>query len=322
MPEISDSATAGAATSQQSVAFLGLGRMGGPMAGRLVAAGYRVYGYDPSEQARDRAAADGCMVLDSPIEAYERASTLITMLPDERSVSSLAFDSGGLLERWRAGTLWIEMTSSLPSVTRSVAAAVTQAGGELLDAPVSGGVRGAKAGQLTIMVGGEPQTLTRARPFLAPLGARIVHLGEQPGAGDVVKCLNNMLSAVNLTAAYEAIAIAIKEGVDLRLLVDAVEGSTGASNAMTVKVGQFVLNGRHDTGFTIDQYLKDLRIAMAVAAEDAVSPALAETTRELWAGLAGEGYGRRDHTEVVPLLLARLGLRVPAQSPPEEDARA
>lgn len=297
------------------VAFFGLGRMGVPMAARLVQAGFEVRIFDPSEAARGRAAEVGCVVTDGVAAAMEEAATVITMLPDERAVEGLAEGEGGLLREWPADALWIEMTSSMPAVTRRIAAAVGRLGGRFVDAPVSGGVRGAEAGTLTVMAAGESGALAAAEPFLEPISARVVFAGEQPGAGDCVKSLNNMLSAINLTAASEAIAIALREGVDPGLLVDAVGTSTGASNAMEVKVGKFALENRYDSGFTIDQYLKDLRIALTMAEADELSPALAGATREIWQRLADEEAdgGSLDHTAVVPLLLGRSGLELPGR---------
>lgn len=292
------------------VAFLGLGRMGTPMAARLRAAGFTVRAYDPSPAARERAASLGCALSASAAEAVAGADVVVTMLPDERAVRELAFGDGGIAAGWPAGRLWIEMTSSLPAVTREVAAVVVSAGGGFVDAPVSGGVAGAEAGTLTVMAAGEEAAIARARPVLDAVAARIVHLGDRPGAGDVAKSLNNMLSAVHLTAATEAAAIALREGVDLRLLVDAVSTSTGASHAVTVKLGQVVLEGR-ETGFTIDQYLKDLRIALAIGEADGVRPRLAADVRERWQALADAGEGGRDHVAVVALLLASAGLSLP-----------
>lgn len=294
------------------VAFLGLGRMGTPMAGRLVEAGYAVGAFDLSPEARERAAAAGCRIAADVADAVAGAAVVITMLPDERAVEGLAHGEGGLLAAWEGDRLWIEMTSSMPAVTRAVAAAVAERGGRFLDAPVSGGVRGAEAGTLTVMAAGAEDALAEARPLLDHLSARVVYMGENPGAGDVAKSVNNMLSAVNLTAATEALSIAIKEGVDLRLLVDAIGTSTGASNAMQVKVGEFALKDRYDTGFTIGQYLKDLRIALTMAGDDDLTPALATVTRRLWERLAEEEGPAADHTEVVPMLLRRAGLDLPA----------
>lgn len=293
------------------IAFLGLGRMGNPMAGRLVEAGFAVLGHDPSPQARERAATLGCVIAASAAEAVASAAVVITMLPDENAVRELAYGEDGVLGHFPPGALWIEMTSSMPAVTRQLAGDVEAAGGSLVDAPVSGGVRGARAGQLTVMAAGAESALDAARPLLEPLSNRIVFVGDRPGAGDVVKSLNNMLSAVNLTAAQEALAIALREGVDPRLLVDAVGTSTGASNAMEVKVGQFALAGRFDTGFTLGQYLKDLRIALTMADSEGLAPALATKTRQIWSQLGEQEGLDKDHTEVVPLLLARAGLELP-----------
>lgn len=311
LPESEGARSRSGAPGTEVVAFLGLGRMGTPMAGRLVEAGYTVSAFDLSAEARKRAAAVGCQIATDVAGAVVGAATVITMLPDERAVEGLAHGDGGLLDAWEGDRLWIEMTSSMPAVTRAIAAEVVERGGRFLDAPVSGGVRGAEAGTLTVMAAGVEDALAEARPILEPLSSRVVYLGERPGAGDVAKSVNNMLSAVNLTAAGEALAIAIKEGVDLRLLVDAIGTSTGASDAMKVKVGEFALKDRYDTGFTIGQYLKDLRIALTMAEDDELSPALAATTRKLWEGLAETEGVAHDHTEVVPMLLRRQGLELP-----------
>lgn len=320
MPESDGAVSRSGAPGAKVVAFLGLGRMGTPMAGRLVEAGYTVSAFDLSAEARERAAAVGCRIATDLAGAVADAPVVITMLPDEHAVEGLAHGGDGLLAAWEGDGLWIEMTSSMPAVTRAVAAAVAARGGRFLDAPVSGGVRGAEAGTLTVMAAGAEEALAEAGPILAPLSGRVVYLGERPGAGDVAKSVNNMLSAVNLTAATEALAIAIKEGVDLRLLVDAIGTSTGASNALKVKVGDFALADRYDTGFTIAQYLKDLRIALTMAGDDELSPALAMITRKLWEGLAEEEGGAHDHTEVVPMLLRRAGLELPTNAAPARPA--
>ena len=296
------------------VAFIGLGRMGVPMAGQLVAAGFPVVAYDISEDARERAAQRGCIPESSVAAAVDGADVIVTMLPDERAIESLAFGEAGLVGMCQPGQIWIDMTSSLPAVTSRLAEAVRGAGADLVDAPVSGGVRGAEAGTLTIMVAGEAPALERVTPLLEAMGSRIVSVGEKAGAADLVKSLNNMLSAINLTAACEALSIALREGVDVRRLVDAVGTSTGASNALEVKVGAFALEGRFDSGFTIGQMLKDLRIALTTAGDGEVPADLAELTRDKWQRFAANGEQAADHVEVVRLILHDAGLTLPGPS--------
>jgi 3-hydroxyisobutyrate dehydrogenase-like beta-hydroxyacid dehydrogenase len=148
----------------------------------------------------------------------------------------------------------------------------------------------------------------RARPLLETLGSTLVHVGDRPGDGDTAKTLNNMLSATNLAAAAEALAIALREGLDPERLVDCVNGGTGASHAMREKVGGQVLSGRFDSRFTLGQYLKDLGIAHALAAEHRVPAPVNAAAQALWTSHAARGAADEDHTRLVALLLADAGV--------------
>jgi 3-hydroxyisobutyrate dehydrogenase len=285
------------------------------MAGRLLAAGYPVCAFDLDAAAVTAVADQGAVAATSPRAAAADADVAITMLPDGPAVHEVAFGADGLIDGWAPGRLWIEMSSSLPDTTRTVARAVEDRAGVLLDAPVSGGVRGAKGGTLTIMTAGPPAALERARPLLEHFGSTLVEVGEEPGLGDLAKTLNNLLSAINLTAAAEAVTLARRGGLDIGKLVEAVAASSGASHAMSVKVGQFSAQGRFDAGFTIQQYLKDLGIALHdVDGDDERSFPLSLRSRDLWQELADDGHGTDDHTRVVPLLEAERAAGAPTPS--------
>jgi 3-hydroxyisobutyrate dehydrogenase-like beta-hydroxyacid dehydrogenase len=232
------------------------------------------------------------------------------MLPDPAVVERAARGPDGLLAGLGDGALWLEMSSSSPATTKALAAAAAGRGAALLDAPVSGGVTGADAGTLTIMLGGPVGLVDRARPLLEELGSTLVHVGDAPGDGDAAKTINNMLSATNLAAAAEALAMGIRAGLDPGRLVDCVNGGTGASHAMRNKVGGQVLTGRFGSRFTLGQYLKDLGIARRLADDHGVPAPVNGAAHAVWAEQAARGHADDDHTRLVALLLADAGIEL------------
>ena len=294
------------------IAVIGCGRMGLPMARRLLDAGHEVVAYDVSEAARDAAARAGATVATSAGEAAGAAATLITMLPDPPAVEAVADELLGGLNQ---GALWLEMTSSSPDVTARLAVAAAERGAELLDAPVSGGVAGAEAGRLTIMLGGPASVVERARPLLELLGATLVHVGDRPGDGDAAKTINNMLSATNLAAVSEALAIGLRAGLDPERLLDCVNGGTGASDASRTKVAGHVLTGRFGSGFTIAQYVKDLRIAAALALAHEIPAPVNDAARAVWVEQVTRGAGDEDHTRMTDHIVRDAGIAPPWPHP-------
>jgi 3-hydroxyisobutyrate dehydrogenase len=292
------------------IGFIGCGRMGLPMARRLLAMGSSVHAFDVAPAALEAVTTAGAVRTASPAEAAREATIVITMLPDPPAVEGAAHGEDGVLAGLRPGALWIEMSSSTPATTRALAGAARERGAELLDAPVSGGVAGAEAGTLTIMAGGEEALLDRARPLLDELGAEIVHVGDRPGDGDAAKTINNMLSATNLAAAAEALSLGVRAGLDPERLMSCVNGGTGASNASQNKVAGHVLTGRFASRFTIGQYLKDLRIALGLAADHDVPAPVNSTACSVWTSHAARGAAGDDHTRLVDLVLRDAGLEM------------
>jgi len=292
------------------IGFIGCGRMGLPMARRLLAMGSSVHAFDVAPAALEAVTTAGAVRTASAAEAAREATIVITMLPDPPAVDGAAHGEDGVLAGLRPGALWIEMSSSTPATTRALAGAARERGAELLDAPVSGGVAGAEAGTLTIMAGGEEALLDRARPLLDELGAEIVHVGDRPGDGDAAKTINNMLSATNLAAAAEALSLGVRAGLDPERLMSCVNGGTGASNASQNKVAGHVLTGRFASRFTIGQYLKDLRIALGLAADHDVPAPVNSTACSVWTSHAARGAAGDDHTRLVDLVLRDAGLEM------------
>src|SRR3954465_5288779 len=299
---------AGGLRAAGPVGFVGCGRMGGPMARRLVAAGAAVRAYDVDERALRAVVDAGGTAGASPRDAVSGAPVVVTMLPDPPVVERAARGPEGLLAGLGDGALWLEMASSRPATTRALAEAAAERGAALLDAPVSGGVAGAEAGTLTIMLGGPAALVERAGPLLAELGASLVHVGDRPGDGDAAKTINNMLSATNLAAAAEALAMGMRAGLDPTRLVECVNGGTGASNAMEKKVGGQVLTGKFASRFTLGQYLKDLGIAQGLADDHRVPTPVNGAARAVWTAQAARGAAEEDHTRLVALLLGDAGI--------------
>jgi 3-hydroxyisobutyrate dehydrogenase len=277
----------------RAVGFVGLGRMGEPMVRRLAAAGVAVRGHD----AVPRPALAGAVTLvDEAAEIAEGVPVVILMLPDSDAVDAVVHGAG-LLDALAPGTVLVDMGSSEPLRTRSLADEVAARGATLVDAPVSGGVAGATAGTMTIMVGGRDDAVAALTPLLAVLG-RVRHVGPV-GAGHALKALNNLMSAAHLLASSEAVLAGQRFGLDPAVMLDAVNGSSGRSGSTENKWPNFVLPGTYDSGFALTLMLKDIRIALGLAEATGAPSEHATRTVELWAEAAAALGPDADHTEIV-----------------------
>lgn len=286
------------------VAFVGLGMMGLPMASRLVAAGFDVRGSDLSEKARAAFAANGGTACAGAREAADGASILITMLPDDRVVREALLGPDGAIQTLGAGALVVDMSSSAPVATQKLAGELSLKNVSLIDAPVSGGVRRALDGTLSIMVGGDEGAIDRALPLLEAMGKSIFSTGPI-GSGHAVKALNNYVSAAGLAAACEAAIIAEKFGIDPNVLVDVLNVSTGRNNSTEVKMKPFILSGSFASAFSMQLMAKDLRTAADLAGQIGIDASGARDAAELWTQ-ASQALGKSaDHTEIYRFLAAR-----------------
>jgi len=277
------------------VAFIGLGNMGTPMSARLIGAGFEVRAFDLAEEARARARAAGALDFESAAGAAESADVIILMLPNSAIVASVVEELLGA-NALAQGSILIDMSSSEPLATRDLAARLEGVGVGMVDAPVSGGVKGAVNGALTIMTGGSDELVARAASVLAPLGT-VRHAGAI-GAGHAVKALNNLLSATHLWVTSEAIEIGSRFGLSPAAMLDIFNGSSGRSGSTENKWPNFILPGTYDSGFGLRLMLKDMRIAIQLADGTGGPSRLGQAAVELWAR-AAEGLGpTADHTEV------------------------
>ena len=280
------------------VGFVGLGNMGIPMTRRLAAAGYQVRGFDTSAEARASFAAIGgeVTVADALTSVGDGASAVILMLPDSDVVEHVLL-TAGLLGRLAPGTTVIDMSSSDPARTRVLAATLAEAGVTLIDAPVSGGVAGARAGSLTVMVGGPAAAFAAFRPLLAAMGSRVVHAGDI-GAGHAVKALNNLLSAAHLLASSEALIAGRRFGLDPAVMLEIINGSSGRSWSTQNKWPAYVLTEKYDAGFSIRLMVKDIKLALAIEHATGVPSAASEAVVAAWEAALADSPPGADHTAI------------------------
>jgi len=245
-----------------SISFIGLGQMGAPMVRNLLRAGYRVHGFDLNPAvAQSFADEPGFHAEASPQQAALASHVLILMLPDSPIVDKLLWvDEGGLAAQLKAGDTILDMGSSDPVRSRDNAMKLTAMGIHFVDAPVSGGVKRAVDGSLSIMIGGEAAVVKRVFPIFQAMGKTLVHVGSA-GAGHAVKALNNYVSASGLIAVCEALVAAEKFGIDSHLVNQVFNASTGKNNTTEHKVENFMLSEKFNSGFALSLMRKDLQTA-------------------------------------------------------------
>ncbi|MDQ0144660.1 NAD(P)-dependent oxidoreductase [Pseudarthrobacter niigatensis] len=295
--------------SDAAVGFIGLGNMGRPMVTLLANAGMNVVVFDASESVRQAAASDGLTVATGTAEIAATCETVILMLPSSDIVDSVVktlCDEPG-----RLVSLIIDMSSSIPDRTVSLAKRCAGFGVAVVDAPVSGGVARAKTGDLTLMVGGAAADVERAHAFLPLLGSRIIHVGEV-GAGHAVKALNNLLSATHLLATNEAVLAARKFGVQPSVFLDVVNTSSGRSGSSELKLPNYVLPGTFNSGFSASLLEKDVRIAVDLEHALEMEAPISEAVAARWKDLNSRLEAGADHTAIIRPMEQDLGLEVRA----------
>ncbi|TVS87323.1 3-hydroxyisobutyrate dehydrogenase [Mycobacterium helveticum] len=293
-------------TIVSTVAFLGLGHMGGPMSANLVAAGHAVRGFDPVPAAATAAASNGVTVFDDATDAVAGADVVITMLPNGEVVKRCYAE---VLPAARAGALFIDSSTISVDDARQVHALAQSRGIAQLDAPVSGGVKGAAAGTLAFMVGGDESALQRARPVLEPMAGKIIHCGAA-GAGQAAKVCNNMVLAVQQIAIGEAFVLAERLGLSAQSLFDVITGATGNCWAVHTNcpvagpVPTSPANNGFKPGFATALMNKDLHLAMDAVASTGSSAPLGSHAAEIYAEFIASdaSHADQDFSAVIEML--------------------
>jgi 3-hydroxyisobutyrate dehydrogenase len=283
----------------ESIGFIGLGNMGRPMAGHLAGAGYRLTVADRRDGlAVEVAAALDARAVATPAEVARDADLLILMLPDGRVVRNVLLDEpDGAAHGLREGSLVIDMSSSDPAIYPEIEPVLAEHGVALVDAPVSGGVKGAEAASLTIMAGGEPTAIDRALPVLETMSARVFRIGGL-GTGQAMKALNNLCSAGALMLTIEALLIGQRFGLDPTLMTEILNVSTGRNNSTDKKIIPFVLSRTFDSGFAQRLMVKDLQTALSIAEQTGTKLELSPFVLDLARRALDELGDDADHTAV------------------------
>ena len=286
-----------------TIAFLGLGHMGAPMAANLVAAGHTVRGFDPVAALAEAAADKGAQIFDSGAQAASEADVVITSLPNGVVVKAVYAEA---LPAAPKGTLFIDTSTISVDDARDIHSQAAEHGHAQLDAPVSGGVKGATAGTLAFMVGGEADAVERARPVLEPLAGKIIHCGDS-GTGQAAKLCNNMVLAVQQIAAGEAFVLAEKLGLSAQSLFDVITGATGNCWAIHTNcpvpgpVPTSPANNDFKPGFATALMNKDIGLAMDAVKSTSSNAPLGSHAAEIYAKFAAD-HADKDFSAVIEML--------------------
>ncbi|MBU2667211.1 NAD(P)-dependent oxidoreductase [Actinoplanes bogorensis] len=279
--------------SRPRIGFVGLGQMGRPMATRLAEAGYPLTVFDAAPFAPIGSATSA-----TALEGVAGVDVLILMLPNSAVVTGVLDE---LAPRLSPGTLVVDMSSSEPLQTRALAARLSERGLRFVDAPVSGGVRGAIAGSLAVMAGGDPGDLDELRPLLGVLGKKILEVGPV-GSGHAAKALNNLVSAATMSVTVEALQLGAAFGIAPETMNAVLNSSSGRSNTSENKVTQFMLDGSFASGFALQLMAKDIRIAVDLARSLDRPAEISDRVAEQWSRIAAEVTPKTDHTQMYDLI--------------------
>lgn len=293
-----------------TIAFIGLGVMGSPMALNLRAAGHDVRAHTRTASKAEPLRAAGGTICGSVAEAVTGASIVCLCLPDTPDVEEVLRGSGGVLESAEPGALVIDFSTIRPDTTRDLAQAARESGLRMIDAPVSGGQAGAEAGTLSVMVGGEGTDVAAVREVLEAVGRTIVHVGPS-GAGQAVKAANQVVVAGNIQVLAEAVVMLRQQGLDVGPALDALSGGLAGSAVLAQKRDNLTEH-RFEPGFRIDLHDKDLRIVTDTLAESGTTAPVASLLATLMSQAVADGDGGLDHSA---LLRGVERLNSPSESP-------
>jgi 3-hydroxyisobutyrate dehydrogenase-like beta-hydroxyacid dehydrogenase len=283
------------------IAFIGCGAMGAPIAERLIDAGHALRIYDPNPAATAPLAARGAVAAPSPRAATDGSEVAFACLPSPDISRTVALDPDGIVA-CKGLTAYVEMSTIGSKAMKAIAQALSAAGIPVLDSPVSGGPRGARAGTLSTMVAGERATFERVKSLLDTVARNVFYIGGTPGLGQVTKLANNMISAAGMAAAFEASAMAVKAGVDARTLIDTVNASTGRNSATVDKFPAAVLTRSFDYGGKLATMYKDVFLCLEEARELNVPMWVGSNVVQLWFHAMTQGRGNDDYTTLIKMI--------------------
>jgi len=289
------------------VGIIGTGTMGKPMAHHILRAGHALFVYARrAEKVKDLESA-GARFVASPAEVGAKSECVILSLPFDPEVEEVVLGEKGILAGASPGTLILDTTTGSPHAAVQVAAATRPKGVDYIDAPISGGIKGAVEGKLTFIVGGEPEAVKKATPLMKIMGQNIFPVGPV-GSGRAVKALNQIISALNTLTLCETVVLGKKLGISPETLFEVLSKCAANSYHLQTKLPQFIIPGRFDPGHRIEMMVKDLEIALQVAKELNTSMMLTGLGTQMYRAGASAGYARKDISAMVNFLGSFVGL--------------
>ena len=289
----------------EKIGFIGLGNMGMPMAQNLISNGIKVKGFDVSEEILKQASENNIMVCSDSLQASKEIDVLITMLPNGEAVSSV-FNSESLLENIDPSILIIECSTISPKTSKELSLKASSLNLEMIDAPVSGGVKGAEEAGLTFMVGGSVENVEKAKPILSMMGKNIFHAGDS-GSGQIAKLCNNMLLAIHMSGTAEAISMGVKSGLDPSVLSEIMSKSSGGNwsldkyNPYPGVMIESPASKDYQGGFLNKLMIKDLNLAKELAQDSKTETPMGDSARNLYDELIEQGLEDLDFSSVQKL---------------------
>lgn len=282
------------------LAFIGLGNIGSRMAAHLIKAGHDVRVYDVNQSAVQAMVDLGATSASTPALAAKDAEAVFTSLPTPAIVTNVVTGTDGILEGLMPGAVIVEHSTIDPATVVKLATEVRAAGGALIDAPISGGVQGAEAATLAIMVGGEEADLTAVRPYLELYGApeKITHIGPM-GTGQVVKLANNMITAINIVALGEVLTTSVEAGLDLDVAVKVLSGSSANSNVLSNYFPRTLFTEERPVGFSLNFIHKDIALFLDSVSASEIPLPVTRIVQDIYAIARQQGLGNKDFTSVV-----------------------
>lgn len=290
------------------IGFIGLGIMGRPMSKNLLQAGYPLNVFDINKTAVEELVMAGATAFLSPKEVAGNSDIIITMLPNSPQVMEVLEGNNGILTGLKKGTIVVDMSSIDPTVSVELERKVQKAGGEMLDAPVSGGEPKAIDGTLSIMCGGKEEVFLSVKPILEKLGSTVTLTGKI-GSGNMTKLANQIIVAVNIAALSEALTLATKSGVDPECVFHAIKGGLAGSTVMNAKA-PMILDRNFSPGFRIELHIKDLLNAVQASAAVDMELPLTNTVLNMMQQLDGKGLAKEDHSALVKYYEEKEGVQV------------
>ena len=289
----------------EKIGFIGLGNMGMPMAQNLISNGIKVKGFDISEEVLKQASKNKIEVCSDTLQASKEIDVLITMLPNGEAVSSV-FNSESLLENIDPSILIIECSTISPKTSKELSLKASSLNLEMIDAPVSGGVKGAEEAGLTFMVGGSVENVEKARPILSKMGKNIFHAGGS-GSGQIAKLCNNMLLAIHMSGTAEALSMGVKSGLDPSVLSEIMSKSSGGNwsldkyNPYPGVMSESPASNDYQGGFLNKLMIKDLSLAKELADDAGTQTPMGNSARKLYQELIEQGLEDLDFSSVQKL---------------------